>query len=61
MRGRGVTAGESFCERPNQFAIGTEPENLEPGHPSFAEALSISFQRLFLRRRIHGRLPPYIQ
>lgn len=41
-------------DRRRPEAIGVEPQNLEPGHPSLAEALPVAFQRSLLRRGAHG-------
>ena len=51
-----------ISKRYRSGAVAIEPQNLEPGHASLVEALSIAFQRSFLWRRTHGRFTaPYIQ
>ena len=53
--------GEPPRERPDQFTVGVEPENLEPGHPTLVEALPVVVDRSFLRCSRSWRNPPYIQ
>jgi hypothetical protein len=49
----GAIAGEPLCERPDQLAIGVEPQDLESGHPPLAKTLPVADQRSFLRRGTH--------
>ena len=49
-----ATVSEPLCKRPDQLAIGVEPQDLEPGHPSLAKTLPVAVQRSFLRRGTYG-------
>ncbi len=49
-----ATVSEPLCKRPDQLAIGVEPQDLESGHPSLAKTLPVAVQRSFLRRGTYG-------
>ena len=57
----GSVAGQSLRERPDQVAIGVQPKNLEPSHPSLAKALPVAFTARFCGVGAHRRIPSYIQ
>jgi hypothetical protein len=42
--------------RPDQFTVGVEPENLEPGHPTLLEALPVVVERSSLCSIAHGEI-----